>query len=101
MALLDVDVGHDSFGGLVEYDQVASADQLRPSAVRITCGVSGISVTIVPNGLSASLTALVTAAAAPAVPASPAPFAPSSLSAVGDTTWSTSISGISPGIGTR
>ena len=41
------------------------------------------------------------AAAAPAVPASPAPVAPSSDSAVGDTTWPTSMSGISAAIGTR
>ncbi len=80
--------------------QVSSV-QIRPSAVRMTCGVSGISVMIAPNGLSASLTALATAAAAPAVPASPAPLAPSSVSSVGDTTWPTSISGISPDIGTR
>src|SRR6266481_1241086 len=75
--------------------------QIRPRAVRITCGVKGISVILVLNGLSASLTALATAAAAPAVPASPAPLAPNSLSSVGDTTWPTSISGISPDIGTR
>src|SRR5712671_4567141 len=42
---------------------------------------------MVPNGRSASLTALVTAAAAPAVPASPAPLAPNSDSSVGETTW--------------
>src|SRR5205823_7075319 len=89
------------FGGLLEHDQVGFGDQIRASAVRITCGVSGISVTTVPNGLSASLTALATAAAAPAVPASPAPLAPNSVSAVGDTTWPTSISGISAAIGTR
>jgi hypothetical protein len=47
--------------------------QIRRKALRITCGVSGISEIIVPNGVRASLTALVTAAAAPAVPASPAP----------------------------
>src|ERR1039458_1154411 len=75
--------------------------QIRPSAVRITCGVNGISVIIARNGLSASFTAFATAAAAPAVPASPAPLAPNSVSAVGDTTWPTSISGISPDIGTR
>ncbi len=52
---------------------------------------------VVPNGRSASLTALVTAAAAPAVPASPAPFAPSSDFQVGETTCPISMSGISPG----
>ena len=60
--------------------------QIRLSAVKITSGVSGISVIIAPKGFRASFTALATAAAAPAVPASPAPFAPSSVSAVGDTT---------------
>ena len=72
-----------------------------PSRVRMTCGVSGISDIMTPNGRSASFTALATAAAAAAVPASPAPLAPSSVSAVGDTTWATSMSGISPDIGTR
>src|SRR3981189_2067311 len=75
--------------------------QIRPSADRITCGVNGISVIIAPNALSASFTAFATAAAAPAVPASPAPLAPSSVSEVGDTTWPTSMSGISPDTGTR
>src|SRR2546423_12056407 len=60
--------------------------QIRLSAVKITSGVSGISVIIAAKGFRASFTALATAAAAPAVPASPAPFAPSSVSAVGDTT---------------
>src|ERR1700722_2452464 len=80
---------------------VSDLVQNRPNADRLTCGVSVISVIIVSKGLSASLTALSTAAAAPAVPASPAPLAPSSVSSVGDTTWPTSISGISPAIGTR
>src|ERR1700676_1175035 len=75
--------------------------QIRPSAVRITRGVNGISVIIAPNGFSASFTALATAAAAAAVPGPPAPFAPNSVSHVGDTTRPTSISGISPDIGTR
>src|SRR6202000_1653499 len=75
--------------------------QIRPNAARTIRGVNGISVMIAPNGVSASFTAFETAAAAPAVPASPAPLAPSSVSAVGDTTWLISISGISPDIGTR
>ena len=75
--------------------------QIRPSADRISCGVRGISVMTAPNGRNASFTAFDTAAAAPAVPASPAPLAPSSVSNVGETTCPTSISGISPDIGTR
>src|ERR1700732_5612038 len=50
--------------------------QIRPSAVRITCGVSGISVIIAPNGFSASFTALATAAAGAAAAAPPAPLVP-------------------------
>src|SRR3984893_9845406 len=74
---------------------------IRPSAVRITCGVNGISVITAPNGLSASFTAFATAAAAPPLPDAPAPLAPNSVSSVGDTTCPTSMSGISPDIGTR
>ena len=92
--------GHGSSGGLF-VSRLMSSYQIRPSAVSTTCGVSGISVMVAPNGRSASFTAFATAAAAPAVPASPAPLAPSSVSDVGDTTWLTSISGISPDIGTR
>ena len=66
-------------GGVIPSPDL-SRIQIRPSAVRMTCGVSGISVITAPNGLSASFTAFATAAAAPAVPASPAPFAPSSVS---------------------
>ncbi len=45
--------------------------------------------------------ALTTAAGRPAVPASPAPLAPISDEAVAETTWATSMSGISPAMGTR
>src|SRR5690348_11271786 len=65
-----------SFGVIVFGFAGGVPRQIRPKAVRITSGVRGISVTMVANGFSASLTALVTAAAAPAVPASPAPLAP-------------------------
>ena len=40
----------------------------------MTCGRAGWLLTRAPNGLSASLMALITAAGAPAVPASPAPL---------------------------
>jgi septal ring-binding cell division protein DamX len=85
--------GLDASVWLIVFGFAASVSaQIRPRAVRIICGVNGILVIVVPNGLSASLTALATAAAAPAVPASPAPFAPNSVSDVGDTTCPTSIS---------
>src|SRR5712671_2842566 len=77
-------------------------NQILPRAARMRSGVTGISrMVFAPSGRSASLTALTTHPGAPAVPASPAPLAPSSESAVGDTTWPTSMSGISPAIGTR
>src|SRR3977135_211201 len=79
-----------------------TVDQTLPSALSTTVGVIGISVIgLAPKALSASFTAFITQAGAPAVPASPAPLAPSSLSAVGVTTWPTSMSGISAAIGTR
>src|SRR6185503_4519711 len=73
-----------------------------PSARKIFPGVNGMSVSgFAPNGRSASLIAFMMQAGAPAVPASPAPFAPNSESAVGETTWPQSMSGISAAIGTR
>src|SRR5215510_10053272 len=75
---------------------------MRPRARKTTSGVIGISVIArAPSGRSASLTAFITEPGAPAVPASPAPLAPSSESAVGDTTWPISMSGISAAMGTR
>src|SRR5499427_857377 len=75
---------------------------IRPSACKIRPGVNGMCVSgLAPSGRSASLMAFMTAPGAPAVPASPAPLAPSSESAVGVTTWPTSMSGISAAIGTR
>ena len=73
----------------------------RPSARRIFSGVNGCENTAAPNGRSASLMAFITAPGAPAVPASPAPLAPSFELAVGVCTWATTMSGISPAIGTR
>ena len=45
------------------------------SAARIRCGVAGISSIATPNGASASLMALTTAAGAPIAPPSPTPLA--------------------------
>ena len=73
----------------------------RPSARRIFSGVKGCENTAAPSGRSASLMAFITAPGAPAVPASPAPLAPSCELAVGVSTWATTMSGISPAIGTR
>ena len=73
----------------------------RPSARRIFSGVNGCENTAAPNGRNASLMAFITAPGAPAVPASPAPLAPSLELAVGVCTWATTMSGISPAIGTR
>ena len=73
----------------------------RPSARKIFSGVNGCENTAAPSGRSASLMAFITAPGAPAVPASPAPLAPSFELAVGVCTWATTMSGISPAIGTR
>ena len=73
----------------------------RPSARRIFSGVNGCENTAALSGRSASLMAFITAPGAPAVPASPAPLAPSFELAVGVCTWATTMSGISPAIGTR
>ena len=72
-----------------------------PSARRIFSGVIGCDDTRAPNGASASLMAFITAPGAPAVPASPAPLAQSCELRVGDYTCETTMSGISPAIGTR
>jgi hypothetical protein len=52
-------------------------------AVQILSGVAGISMWLMPNGDSASQTALIVAAIDPTVPASPMPFAPTGLTIVG------------------
>ena len=73
----------------------------RPSARNIFSGVNGCENSAASSGRNASLMAFITAPGAPAVPASPAPLAPSFELAVGVCTWATTMSGISPAIGTR
>src|SRR5262252_6760263 len=86
----------------IAVNQTGADSPIRPNACKIRPGVNGMCVSgLAPSGRSASLMAFMTAAGAPAVPASPAPLAPSSESAVGVTTWPTSMSGISAAIGTR
>src|SRR5215813_9166217 len=86
----------------IAINQTRADSPIRPNACKIRPGVNGMCVSgVAPSGRSASLIAFMTAPGAPAVPASPAPLAPSSESAVGVTTWPTSMSGISAAIGTR
>src|SRR5262249_46015195 len=86
----------------IAVNQTGADSPIRPNACKIRPGVNGMCVSgLAPSGRSASLMAFMTAPGAPAVPASPAPLAPSSESAVGVTTWLTSMSGISAAIGTR
>ena len=65
------------------------------SAALMRCGVAGISSIEMPNGESASLTALRIAAGAPIVPPSPRPLAPVRDDAAGVSMWCSSIAGIS------
>src|SRR5947209_9918351 len=52
-------------------------------------GLAGMSTCLIPSGLSASQTALITAALAAIVPASPIPLPPRSLVGLGVMGWST------------
>ena len=73
-------------------------------AFRIACqifgGVSGMSMWAMPNGASASITALATAAVDAIAPASPAPFTPSGLTGDGVTVRSSSNAGSWSAFGT-
>src|ERR1044071_5686867 len=51
--------------------------------LQIFCGVSGMSMWLMPNGASASTTALTIAGVDPIVPASPMPLMPSGFTGVG------------------
>ena len=65
------------------------------------CGVAGISSIDTPNGLSASLMALITAAGAPIAPPSPRPLALVIEASVSVSRWWISIGGISCAVGGR
>jgi predicted GNAT family acetyltransferase len=56
-------------------------------------GVAGISISVTPSALNASMIALITAGGLPTAPASPAPFTPRGFEAHGISSNSTSISG--------
>src|SRR5215467_3028538 len=71
------------------------------SAAWMRCGVAGNSSIETPNGDSASLIALRTAAGAPIAPPSPNPFALVTDAPVGVSRWWTSIGGISRAVGGR
>src|SRR6202044_3794672 len=71
------------------------------SAARMRCGVAGISLMLTPNGVSASLIALSTAAGAPIAPPSPRPFECVSVASLKVSRWNSSIGGISRQVGGR
>src|SRR6266436_1248057 len=62
---------------------VTAYPRARWIARQIRSGVAGISMWLMPNGESASTSALATAGMAPTLPASPAPLTPSGLVWVG------------------
>src|SRR4029077_19935550 len=71
------------------------------SAARMRCGVAGTSSIETPNGDSASLIALSTAAGAPIAPPSPNPFALVTDACVSVAKWWISIAGTSRAVGGR
>src|SRR3982074_3639916 len=58
-------------------------DELLCKISHIFSGLSGISISLIPSGASASSTALTLAGGSPMQPASPTPFAPSGLKGEG------------------
>ena len=60
-----------------------------------------MSMSVMPRGPRASITAFITAAAEPMVPASPMPLTPSGLVGLGVTVWSSVKAGTRTAEGTR
>src|SRR5262245_4424462 len=110
MLALGLDVGIDQLPelfGFAFYETAAPAVRSRErdggraalSAVRIRCGVRGVSLTSTPNPRSASFTALKIAAGGGMAPPSPTPLMPYSVLGDGVSIWCTTMRGMSVAAG--
>jgi len=70
------------------------------TALTICSGLIGVALNSAPKGASASLTALAIAAGGATAPPSPTPLTPSGFSDDGECWWTSTISGMSPAVGT-